>query len=141
MKEKDEMGLNMKEKAKIDMNVSIIQKNDEKQIITGVVLEPDSIDSQEDIIRAEVIEKAAYDFLANSSMIGHEHDKGAPAVVVESYIAPQDLVINKDNVVKGSWVMSVKIYDEFWWKAVKSGDITGFSIGGEGYRVEAGADE
>ena len=42
-----------------------ISKSDEdKRIVTGVVLEPETIDAQGDTIPAQVIEKAAHQFLS-----------------------------------------------------------------------------
>jgi len=113
-----------------------ILKADEKQIVTGVVLEPDTVDSQGDVISAQSIEDAAYRFMLKSRVIGYRHSKKAKAEVVESYTAPQDLEINGHKVKKGSWIMSVHISDDNLWRQVKEGVITGFSVGGFGIREE-----
>jgi hypothetical protein len=40
-------------------------------------------------------------------------------------------------VRKGSWVLGSFIGDDAMWAAVKSGELTGYSIGGLGERVVA----
>jgi len=119
-----------------ELVTGIIKINLEKQIVTGIVLEPDVEDAQGDMVSEEEIEKAAHGFLVKSRVIGKNHVERAKADVVESYIAPMDLIINGQRVRKGSWVMSVKIHDLKLWEEVKEGEITGFSIGAVGVRHE-----
>jgi len=109
----------------------------ERQLITGVVLQPEVTDAQGDIMSADVIEKAAFDYLKvfnRSTKLGLQHKsfqkKERRFYLVESYIAPIEFVLNTKTVKKGSWLMTVKVEDPKIWEAVKKGDITGFSIGG-----------
>ena len=44
-------------------NVPILKREDEKQLVTGVVYEPNIEDAHGDIMTAEEIERAAYNFL------------------------------------------------------------------------------
>ena len=117
------------------ITVSIAKANDEQQTVTGVVLQPEVVDGQGDIISAEVIRDAAYKFLANfnrTTKLGLQHSsfpKGKLALV-ESYIAPISFVLGSKTVKEGSWLMTVKVLDKKLWKKVKDGLITGFSIGG-----------
>lgn len=112
----------------------IISKQDEQQLIYGVVLEPEQVDAQGDIISAEEIEKTAHLYLKRSRIIGEKHLKKADASVVESYIAPTDFTLNDELVIKGSWVLVTKIEDEQLWKEVKQGAYNAFSIGAYGNR-------
>ncbi len=101
-----------------------------KQIVFGVVMEPESVDSQGDTIEdPEVIEKSAHNFMLSSRVIGKAHTKKAKADPVESFIAQEDMKIGKEKVRKGSWVMAVKVHDAALWKGVVGGEYTGFSIG------------
>jgi len=116
----------------------------EKRLVTGVVLEPDEVDAQEDWEREETIERAAHGFLKDynkpasddGTQLGLMHrafgDIGLE--LVESYVAPADLQLggkSKDKKVKrGSWVMTVHVVDDTRWKEVKAGKLTGFSVGG-----------
>jgi uracil-DNA glycosylase family 4 len=112
----------------------IIKADDEQQIATGIVLEPNTIDAHGDEISADEIEKAAHFFMKNSRTIGDSHKKKAPADLIESYIAPDDFTLNGQKIKKGTWMISVKILDDKLWKLVKAGFYTGFSVGGFGIR-------
>jgi len=61
---------------------------------------------------------------------------GTPADVntVESYIAPQDLTLFGQKVLKGSWVMATHIADPDVWQRVQKDDLTGYSIAGTAIR-------
>jgi len=117
-----------------EFNCGFIEKAEEQQIVYGVVLEPDVVDGQGDIISADEIEQAANWWMENSQTVGSRHRERADARVVQSFIAPVDFMLQGGRVKKGSWVMAVKVYDPSLWEAVKAGDITGFSIGGYGIR-------
>jgi len=121
--------------------------DNEKQIAYGYALVPDVEDSQEDIADAEEVEKAAHSFLETLAKglqkgqgTGHEHKEfdniGYP---VESMIDRDGLVgkslgIPDDKIRPGGWIIGVKMEDEYW-ELAKSGEITGFSIGGVGKRT------
>jgi hypothetical protein len=113
----------------------ILKASDEEQTVSGVVLKPEVVDAQGDIISADVIKQAAYAFLQNynkSTKLGLQHSsfpKGKLALV-ESYVAPNGIVLGVKTVKQGSWIMTVKVLDAAVWKNVKDGKITGFSIGG-----------
>ena len=79
---------------------------------------------------AEEIRKAAHAYLAQHRVIKRQHEgKATDDQVVESYIAPQDLTINKKLVKAGSWVVGIKLGAESK-KLVKAGKMRGISIGG-----------
>jgi len=119
------------------LEVEFVHKDDEKRLVTGIVLEPDTIDAHGDIIRPEEIEQAAHKFLAKSRVVGRQHRKQAPAEVVESYLAPEDMTIGGQSVKQGTWIMTAKIHDDKLWGEVKDGELTGFSIGAYGIREPA----
>jgi len=114
----------------------IIAKDDDQQLVYGVVLEPDTEDAQGDVISAEEIEKTAHDYLVKSRVVGDSHQWVAPTEVVESFIAPVDYTVGKDTIKKGSWVLVGHVLDPDLWKKIKQGDYTGWSIGGYGQRKE-----
>ena len=114
----------------------IIKADDEKRLVFGVVLEPHTVDLQGDVLDLDTIEKAAYNYLVSSRVVGDGHSQQAKAEVVESYLAPADMELGGQSISKGSWVMVVHVSDDELWSAVKSGDYTGFSIGGTGARKE-----
>lgn len=114
----------------------IIKADDEKQIVYGIVFEPEEEDTDGDVVSADEIEKAAHRFLRESRVIGKEHEEPAEAEPVESWLTQDDTVINGQSVKKGAWIMGVKVHDDGLWQAVKKGEITGLSFGGFGRRVD-----
>jgi hypothetical protein len=127
--------------SKVDVQrVVPIWKDDAKQIVYGVVLTPGVEDSQGDIVSAADIEKAAHQFLVESRKHDVQHD-GRPAAVetVESFIAPDDMTVAGQPVLKGSWVMGAHVSDRELWREVETGKRTGFSIGGTGERIPLAA--
>ena len=118
-------------KAKV---IPILKRDDEEKTVTGVVLQPEVIDAQNEIYSAEVIKDTMYGFnsrINNGSRIGLMHEElNHPFIVLQSYIAPVDFTLNGKAVIKGSWVMTVKVLDDIIWAAVKAGELNGFSIHG-----------
>lgn len=121
-----------------EKNTSFITKDLKKQIVYCVVLEPETVDLQGDVISAEEIEKAAHEYMEKHRLIGDAHQEiGVQAVPVESFIAPVDMAVGDGEAIKkGSWVMAIKVNDPELWGAVESGEYTGFSIGGTGIRED-----
>lgn len=112
-------------------------KDDAKRIVYGVVMQPHVPDSQGDWQEPECIEAAAHRYLAESRKHDVQHAEQEVAVVpVESFIAPADMEYAGRPILKGSWVMAVRVDDEEVWSQVTKGDLTGFSIGGTGQRHE-----
>jgi hypothetical protein len=78
---------------------------------------------------AEEIEKMAYGFLENmrNANIDRNHDdKPNYGVVVESFIARK----GDPDFPPGAWVLGTHVTDDETWEAIKSGEITGYSIAG-----------
>lgn len=111
-----------------------IKKVGDEQVVTAVVLQPEVVDAHGDIMDADVIKKAAHNFLAKfnkATKLGLMHKNFAKNFeLLESYVAPGDMVINNITVKAGSWVMTVRVLSGTIWKKIKEGKITGFSIGG-----------
>jgi len=121
-----------------ELNAKILKADTDERIVCGIVLEPNTVDAQDDIVSEDEVRKAAHYWIANSQKIGYQHSNFKKKFkLLESYIAPSELIINGQTVKKGSWVLVVKVIDDKTWKEVKSGEITGFSIGGTGTRSEA----
>lgn len=103
--------------------------------MTGIVLEPDEVDSQGDTIDASEVRKAAHLFLRRyneGTTLGlmHQEFEDIGIRVVESYIAPIDFELGGQSVKKGSWVMTIHVISDDIWVRIKDGELTGFSIGG-----------
>ena len=126
-------------KSEFDKTVPIF-KDDAKQIVYGVVLTPGLRDSQNDVVSAQEIEKAAHQFLVDYRKHDVQHNESPAGIeTVESFIAPQNMEIAGEQVLKGSWVMATHISDRDVWQRVEKGEITGYSIGGSGERFPEAA--
>ncbi len=103
----------------------------DEQIVYGIVYEPDTVDAQGDEASAEVIKKAAYDYMENSQAFKLMHKgKKIKVTILENYIAPVDFEIEKRKVKKGSWVLVTRVLDKKLWKQIKEGNLTGYSMAG-----------
>lgn len=124
-------------RVKMSRQVNFVKADDERQIVYGVVYEPEKVDSQGDYATAKEIEKAAHSFMLNQGVIKIEHNAEVEAAPVESFIAPADFVMDgaSERVKKGSWVLGVKVFAKDMWEAIKSGEYTGFSMAGEAVKV------
>lgn len=126
-------------KADFDAQGNRIVKADSQRLVYCVVLEPDTVDAQNDMVDAVEIEKAAHDYMLAHRTIGNMHANVAEAAPVESFIAPVDMTINGETIRKGSWVIGIKIFDDALWQAYLDGEYTGVSIGGSAERIPESA--
>ena len=117
-----------------------VKKGQELKFVLGIVLEPNVIDatttdkSVGDIYDEEEVRKAAHFFMMNYSGVGndfmHDGKDNKDLKIVESYIAPDDMILDGQVIRKGTWMMGTLILNNDVWKSIKEGKITGYSIGG-----------
>lgn len=116
-------------------DASPIRKTErEQQLVWAEVYVPNTPDAHGHFMRAEAIQKMAYNFLVKggATNIDVEHDtKQCGAHVVESFIARK----GDPDFIEGSWVLGVKVPDNLW-PLVKSGALNGFSFMGMGQLVD-----
>jgi hypothetical protein len=130
------------EKESVDFNIDVefAKVDNEEQMVYGVVLEPKSIDAQDDSVKIAEVRKAAHRYMERVQKLGinHEDFKNIKKRlrIMESYLAPVDFTLGGQNVVKGSWVFATRVLDKKIWEKVKKGEITGFSLGGKGKRTK-----
>lgn len=126
--------------------LKVAKSDQKKQLIYGVVLEPNSLDSQSDFMMPNQVEQAAHTYMkkvvrgkASVTKLQHRaqgffHGK-ASVVPVQSFIAPVDFSYDGlEMVKKGTWVMCLHVEDQVVWEDVMNGKYTGLSIGGTGIR-------
>lgn len=111
-----------------DMKIFKIDKM--KRIVFGVVLQPNIPDLQGDILTEDEIEQAAHRYLAESRITGFRHESELDAVIVESYISKNNDWFKDEQIVKGSWLVAMKINDDNVWQGVLDGKYNSYSIGG-----------
>ena len=124
----------------------------DEQYALGIVLVPETVDAQKDIYSSPEIRKAAHgwmEFHRNRGLM-HKEIVNDRIVVLESYTALVDMEVpisiikakgkGKGDKVPtklikaGTWLMGYGIRDADLWKDVKSGKLTGLSIGGTAER-------
>jgi len=131
--------------AKVNQNMDysisskIIKSDEDQRLITGIVLEPYTVDSQGDWETPESIESAAHKFMSMYRGMGIEHVvKNENIFPVESWITPIDMIFDdgeNERIIKsGTWMMTSKVLDDEAWGMVKSGELTGYSVEGSGKR-------
>lgn len=112
------------------------EETEDERYVLGIVLEPETVDAQKDIYSPAEVRRTAHTFMQDYRTIGLMH-KGAindKVKILESFIAPSDFEVNGVPVKAGTWLMGVRVQDDALWKAVKDGELTGFSIGGSALR-------
>jgi len=104
----------------------------EERYVLGIVLEPETVDAQNDVYSSDEIRKAAHGFMERYGHIGLMHRKliDGRVKILESYLAPLDFTVAEQPVKKGTWLLAARIVDDELWEAVKRGEFTGWSIGG-----------
>lgn len=113
--------------------------SDEQRYALGIVLEPDVCDTQGHTYSADVVRKAAHEFMRSFQNIGDQHERmlGAGEVqLVESWIAPVAMRIGDVEVREGTWLMGLHFVSDEEWAKVKKGERTGLSIEGLGRWVD-----
>lgn len=117
-----------------------------KQLVYGVVLAPNELDSQDDFMLPHHVESTAHGYLkkairGKSSVAKLQHRaqgffKDKPSICpVESFIAPVDFSYDGvDMIKKGSWVMCMHVEDPDLWQRFLDGEFAAFSVGGTGIR-------
>ncbi|WP_129596023.1 XkdF-like putative serine protease domain-containing protein [Anaerophilus nitritogenes] len=121
----------------LEKETPILKVQDDKKLVTGIVYEPDTVDSQNEFMKADAIEKAAHKFMEDYRNIDKNHTFNNENVsVVESFVTKGDTKIGDTSIKKGTWVMTTKVNDDKLWEDVKKGNIKGYSMGGVGKKIE-----
>lgn len=113
-------------------DADVVKVDDERQEITGIVYEPGKVDADNDWARKEAIRDAMVWYMENEPTVKLQHQEDVSDVVrvVEIWQARKDLDVDGEMVPEGSWLQTVKVYDENIWQAAKSQLVNGFSLFG-----------
>lgn len=125
--------------------VGLIRKDDDRRLVFGwanVAVDKSGdlvVDSHDESIELDELEKAAYEFVLEFRETGTQHVGKAKGRLVESFVVtPEKLEVMglaKDALPLGWWV-GFKIDDDAAWEGVKKGDYSMFSIQGLAVPVE-----
>lgn len=95
------------------------------------------VDSQDDVIPIEELEKAAYKFVLNSRVGGEMHETIGVARLVESMVftkAKLEMLGLPEGSLPEGWFGGFYIEDDDVWQKVKQYEYPAFSIGGRAIR-------
>jgi site-specific DNA-adenine methylase len=118
--------------------IPLLKTGDERYVL-GIVLEPETVDAQQDIYSAAEVREAAHTFMAKYRNVGlmHQGLVNEKVKILESYLAPVTFTLDGTQVRKGTWLLAERILDDELWAQIKSGELTGLSIGGSATRHPA----
>jgi hypothetical protein len=132
----------MVQKADFQIYGEVTKKDDDQRIVYGfasVVSKNGElvVDRQGDVISAEMIEKAASEFMLGART-GLTMHKGDPTTTIIHSLPLTKQVKEAFQIETPyeGWIIAVKVHDEKTWEEVKEGRFTGFSIGGKATRRE-----
>ena len=104
----------MTDKTNIEQKVKIAKAlNEELKQVTYVAMLPDSTDLHGDFTSADEVRKAKESFNKSLQQANLFHLMNTDAFgVIESYIAPSDMILNSIAVLKGTWLMTLQVHDD-----------------------------
>jgi hypothetical protein len=115
--------------------MDIVIKNESLRLVTGEVYVPFRLDAENEFMRPEEIQKAAFAFmeLSRTGNVDEEHNlSGSSDVVVESYIARDN---DPHGFIPGSWIATGRVTDDERWEKVLRGELNGWSMYGKGVKI------
>lgn len=141
---------------KILSQTAVIRKAEdgetEERYVLSLVLEPNDgekgaplkPDTQDDIYSEEDVRKACHAWMEFHGAMDLNHSwksLGKERVrTLECYLAPVAFSIGEGDaaykIVKGTWMLAIRVIDDELWKGVKSGQLGAYSIGGTAVRTE-----
>lgn len=124
------------------ISANVCKLDEDKRLVYGwaSVIEENGqpvVDKQGDIIKTDELVEAAHDFMLNHRMAKKMHRGNRVGDVVESMLFTEDVQKSLGiDLGKVGWFIGMKIHDDKTWESFKSGELSAFSIGGKGKRIE-----
>lgn len=115
---------------KIYGGMKITKSLDEELMqVTYVAMKP-GIDLHGDLVSLEDIRLAKESFNKSVMRANMFHLVMTDSFdIIESFLAPTDMVLNKNLVQQGEWLVTLQVHDPHVWDMIKYDEITGVSIG------------
>ena len=111
-------------------NRKLVVKNDYERVVIGEVYIPNQEDAHGNIMTAEEIKKACYDFMKNQRTFNIDlmhNEEPTGSYLVENFIARSE---DPDGFIEGSWVAATKIESDEIWSKILKGIINCYSLQG-----------
>lgn len=104
--------------------------DEELKQVTYVAMIPDHTDLHGDYTSEQEVRKAKESFNKSMMRANLFHMTMTDTFsVIESYLAPCDMILNSQFVKKGTWLMTLQVHNDDLWQMIKDDEITGISIG------------
>lgn len=108
----------------------LVIKGDYERVVIGEVYIPGQEDAHGNIMTADEIKKACYNFMKNErthniDFMHNEEPTGS--YLVENFLARKN---DPDGFVEGSWVAATKVESDFLWNKILKGEINCYSLSG-----------
>lgn len=104
--------------------------DEELKQVTYVAMIPDHTDLHGDYTSETEVRKAKESFNKSMMRANLFHMVMTDTFdVIESYLAPCDMVLNDQFVKKSTWLMTLQVHDDTLWQMIKDDEVTGISIG------------
>lgn len=104
--------------------------DEELKQVTYVAMIPDSTDLHGDYTSEQEVRKAKESFNKSMMRANLFHMAMTDSFsVIESYLAPCDMILNSQFVKKSTWLMTLQVHNDDVWQMIKDDEITGISIG------------
>jgi hypothetical protein len=108
--------------------VPVKKSDSKKRIVWAEVYAPDRPDADGEFMRAETIEKMAYDFMRAQKLDAvdtqHNQVQQDGCCVIESFIARK----GDPDFIPGAWVVGMHVNNDELWSKIEKGEIAGFSM-------------
>ena len=130
-----ECGATMQGKAEKSTMFKIVKVDKKKQIVGGIIYEPDEIDTQGEYADIDEITKGKEKFMenyaTNTNRIRVNHKgKRYYFPIIECFQPEEDTIKGGQKLKKGAWWLEVKIANKNIWKMIENNELEGFSMGG-----------
>jgi hypothetical protein len=104
--------------------------DEELKQVTYVAMIPDHTDLHGDYTSEAEVRKAKESFNKSMMRANLFHLVMTDTFdVIESYLAPCDMILNDQFVKKSTWLMTLQVHDDTLWQMIKDDEVTGISIG------------
>jgi hypothetical protein len=120
----------------------VVKVDEDRRLVFGWASEVEKageavVDTQDEVIEPDELEKAVYDFVLDARAMGDMHERVGVGRLVESMVftTEKQKALGID-LGKVGWWLGFKVDDEGVWKRIKEGEIKAFSIGGTARRAD-----
>ena len=108
----------------------VVKSIDQELMQVTYVAMQAGVDAHGDLTTSDEVRKAKESFNKSLQRANLFHQQMTDTFsVIESYLAPCDMVLSEHFVAKGTWLMSLQVHSPEIWDGIKNGDFVGISIG------------